>query len=95
VFQGETSVYQKYCAAVSHNTSVYAKRYPNLATVLEDEPQIAKGNTIRLNEIQCPISIDLQDGLNESVVQLQQNQTKAKSILVNLDLHETSLTKTD
>lgn len=95
VFQGETSVYQKYCAAVSHNTSVYAKRYPNLATVLEDEPQIAKGNTIRLNEIQCPIAIDLQDGLNESVVQLQQNQTKAKSILVNLDLYETSLTKTD
>ena len=95
VFQGETSIYQKYCAAISHNTDVYAERYPQLATVLDDEPQVAKGNTIRLNEIRCPIAIDLQDGLSESVVQLEQNQTEAKSMLVNMDLHEASLTKMD
>jgi hypothetical protein len=95
VFHGEISVYQKYCAAVSHNTSVFAERYPNLANVLDDEPQIAKGNTIRLNEIRCPIAIDLQDGLSESLVQLEKNQTEAKSMLVIMDLHEASLTKMD
>jgi hypothetical protein len=62
---------------------------------LDDEPQVAKGNTIRLNEIRCPIAIDLQDGLSESIVQLEKNQIEAKSMLVKMDLHEASQTKMD
>jgi hypothetical protein len=81
--------------AISHDKEIYAERYPGLASLLDDEPQIAKGNTIRANTIRCPIAIDLQDGLSHTVVRLENNQTETSPVFVNLKSNDSLLSKSD
>ncbi len=89
LFHGETPAYHQYCSAVSHNHETYAQRYPTLANVLEDEPQLAKGNVIRSNTISCPITIDLQDGLTNQVVLLEMNRIERSSKLAKVNSSQT------
>ncbi|MCY2985382.1 MAG: right-handed parallel beta-helix repeat-containing protein [Planctomycetota bacterium] len=95
LFHGESPEFHKYCLAISHDKEIYAERYPGLASLLDDEPQIAKGNTIRANTIRCPIAIDLQDGLSHTVVRLENNQTETSPVFVNLKSNDSLLSKSD
>ena len=95
LFHGEEPEFHKYCSAVSHDKEVYAERYPGLASLLNDEPHIAKGNTIRSNTIRCPIGIDLQDGLSNQVVQLENNRTETSPVFVTVKSNESLLSKSE
>ena len=95
LFHGEEPEFHKYCSAVSHDKEIYAERYPGLASLLSDEPHIAKGNTIRSNTIRCPIGIDLQDGLSNKIVQLENNRTETSPVFVNVKSNESLLSKSD
>ncbi len=84
-FEGEAPLFHGYCDHVAHNQSPFVDRYPELKTLLEDEPEIAKGNVISRNIIECPIKIDLQDGLKIDIVQVEGNRRAAKDEFAHVD----------
>ncbi len=87
-FEGAPSKYFEYCSAVLFNQGEYARRYPTLATVFEDQPSMAKGNRIEHNLIDCPIGVDLHDDLGEQVVAVKENLMNARAILVGADQND-------
>ncbi len=72
-FEGSPSAYAQLWDGVSAGVGIYAERYPELASALHDEPQIAKGNRIERNLFDGQIGIDLHDQLNGQVVQTKDN----------------------
>lgn len=67
---------------------LYIKRYPELASLLRDEPAIAKGNRIDRNIFLSPITIDLHDNLTTRQVAQQGNWTSGDPKFVNRELHD-------
>lgn len=80
--KGNRSPYYQYLSQIEAFFDVYAERYPELATLLSDSPELAKGNRIERNLYDSAIGIDLHDGLDEKLVQVRDNFAEAKSLLV-------------
>lgn len=81
-FAGSDSPYAQMLNSVSADRGIYAKRYPELATTHQDEPQIAKGNRIMHNLYHGNIGVDLHDQLDDRVVQVGENYGQARELLV-------------
>lgn len=52
--------------AVNGTQPLYTQRYPELATLLEDDPVLAKNNKVVRNIFVCEKWLDLMDGLDET-----------------------------
>lgn len=81
--RGEDSRVAKLCREVNHQAPPYSERYPELATMLEDRPAHAIGNQILRNIVNCPIGIDLHDGLNSESVVVDRNHVGKDAWFVN------------
>jgi parallel beta-helix repeat protein len=58
--QGENSRIQQLCRQTCAESPIFAKRYPELEQMLQDQPELPKGNIVRANTFQSTIGIDLQ-----------------------------------
>lgn len=65
--------------------SPYVDRYPELATLETDQPELAKGNRIERNVFQCPVAVDFHDGLTTQHVQLVGNWLRGDPRLVSVE----------
>lgn len=79
--KGNHSHFERYLGEIEASRELYNARYPELANLKNDSPELAKGNRIQRNLFDAPIGIDLQDGLNEQLVQVDANYAGAKSML--------------
>lgn len=79
--QGDGSRFEQYLAQIEGFRDVYTQHYPELATLMDDAPELAKGNRIERNLFDSPIGIDLQDGLNVQLVQVRDNFADARSMI--------------
>lgn len=77
------STYVQLCREVENNEA-YLTRYPQLATLIGDTPQLPKGNQVASNWIDCPIAIDLQGDETKHLVISDRNVQKAYRYLVEL-----------
>lgn len=84
-FEGDEPLFHQHCNQVAHSEAPYADRYPHLKSILEDEPHVAKGNVLRNNVIECPIKIDLHDGLKTDIVKIDGNRRAAQNEFANID----------
>lgn len=75
-FDGRDSTLMDGLKAMNHTQPPYSVRYPELATILDDEPAVPKGNTIIRNICSGGRWLDLLDGLNERIVTIQDNFTE-------------------
>ena len=89
-FAGESSTFQRLCQQVRPDHGAYAEHYPELGKSLTDEPQMAKGNIVRANVIRCPIRIDLQEGLDESLVTIEANANGQEAQYAEIDWDDPS-----
>ena len=80
--QGQDSRIQTLCRNTLESFPIYAERYPTLATLLNDEPELPKGNRIESNEFNCRIGVDLQMP-NKKIVEQNQNQRRTSSEAVD------------
>lgn len=69
---------QTLCRSTLEAFPIYREKYPSLATMLEDEPELPKGNRIDSNLFDCPIGVDLQMP-NPKIVEQWNNNRKPKS----------------
>jgi len=74
-FDGRDSTLMDRLKAVNHDQPPYSERYPELATLLEDEPAMPKNNRIVRNVWVGGRWLDLRDGLTEQIVQVKDNFT--------------------
>ena len=74
--KGNASPLVQYLDQIEPNREVYHQRYPELATLISDSPELAKGNRIERNLFDTMIGIDLHDGLNEQHVALRDNYSE-------------------
>lgn len=70
-FNGETPTLFERLEAVKGTEPPYTERYPELKTLLEDEPALAKNNTVVRNIYVGPKWLALTDGLTENTPYLQ------------------------
>ncbi len=63
--------------AVNYKQPPYSTRYPELLTLYDDEPAVAKGNVIVHNISVGGRWLDLRDGLDDKVVQIGDNLVDA------------------
>lgn len=68
---GGWHMYQK-LAAVNYGKPPYSTRYPKLATILQDDPAVPKGNIVRRNVCSGGRWMDLQ-GVDQSIVTMEDN----------------------
>ncbi len=66
--KGNRSRYNQYLDQIEEYRDIYVARYPELANLREDAPELAKGNRIERNLYDATIGIDLHDGLHEGLV---------------------------
>ena len=75
---GENSRIHQLCRTTQEESPVYAEKYPELARMLQDQPELPKGNIVRANSYQAKIGIDTQE--DSSKVVLVENNTKQKAV---------------
>lgn len=71
--------FESHLETVQHVESLYVERYPKLGTLLSDSPEIAKGNVIESNVVQCPIAIDL-IGIAKDLVDIRNNTRRTDEV---------------
>ncbi len=72
-FDGSDNTLVDRLNAVDYRNPPWSTRYPQLLTLYDDEPAIAKGNVIARNISVGGRWVDLLDGLTDEVVKLQDN----------------------
>jgi hypothetical protein len=73
-FNGENNTLVKRLEAVNYREPPWSERYPELLTLYEDEPALAKYNILEHNILyDCEKPIDLRDGLTDDVVTMRSN----------------------
>lgn len=72
-FDGRDSTLMDRLNAVNHTQPPYSERYPELVTLLHDEPAVPKGNKVLHNICVGRRWLDLLDGLNDKVIRIQDN----------------------
>lgn len=68
-----TGVLRERMRAVDYDRPPYSRRYPELLGILEDDPAVPKYNVIRNNISWGGIFLDLYDGVDRSVVTIEDN----------------------
>jgi parallel beta helix pectate lyase-like protein len=79
-FDGRTTTLTDRLEAMNYRHPPYSERYPELLTLYEDQPAVAKGNRIISNISVGGRWLDLANGLTDQIVTLQDN-------LVDVDPH--------
>lgn len=77
------SVYSQLCKEVLSNEA-YLERYPQLASLLDDAPELPKGNKILGNWIDSRVRIDLQGESTKRVIAVERNVVDAYRYLVDV-----------
>jgi hypothetical protein len=72
-FDGSTTTLTDRLAAMNYREPPYSTRYPELLTLYDDEPAVAKGNVIRRNISVGGRWLDLNNGLTDKVVRVEDN----------------------
>lgn len=80
---GKESYVANCCQEVGHTEAPFKDRYPQLATLLDDEPEVAKGNQILRNIVCCQRDIELYDGLTSAEVAVQDNLVDTDPLFVD------------
>jgi len=75
-FDGRDSTLMDRLRAVNHSQPPYSVRYPELVTLLDDEPAVPKGNKIVRNIYFGGRWLDLLDGLDDKIVEFRENFTR-------------------
>ena len=65
---GENSRIHQLVGATQVESPVYADKYPELANLLQDQPELPKGNIVRANTYQAKIGVDTQQDSSKYVV---------------------------
>ncbi|NUN98128.1 MAG: right-handed parallel beta-helix repeat-containing protein [Candidatus Omnitrophica bacterium] len=84
-FSGETTTLTDRLADMNYKEPPYSERYPELLTLYEDEPALAKGNKILRNISFGGRWLDLLDGLTDKVVDLRDNWTEGDPGFVDIE----------
>ncbi len=72
-FSGEVTTLYDRMDAMNYNQPPYSERYPELLTLYEDAPAVAKGNTIRQNVSYRGRWMDIYDGMDFTVLTVENN----------------------
>ncbi len=80
--KGNRSRFDDYLGQIEEFREIYTQRYPELATLMDDSPELAKGNRIERNLYEASIGIDLHDGLNAQLVEVHDNFANARSLVI-------------
>jgi parallel beta-helix repeat protein len=85
-FSGETPTLTDRLADMDFKNPPYSERYPELLTLYDDEPAVAKYNKIQNNiMVGKGKAIHFQDGLNETIVEVKDNWTEGDPGFVNAE----------
>jgi hypothetical protein len=84
-FNGETTTLEDRMKDVNAMEPPYSERYPELLTLYDDEPAVAKGNVIVRNVCVGGRWLDLLNGLNEEIVTVQDNFIEGDPMFVDPD----------
>jgi parallel beta-helix repeat protein len=79
-FSGQTTTLTDRLAAMNHRQPPYSERYPELLTLYDDEPAVAKYNLVARNICVGGRWLAFLDGLTDKIVQVEDN-------LVDVDPH--------
>ncbi|MFC1724302.1 right-handed parallel beta-helix repeat-containing protein [candidate division KSB1 bacterium] len=79
--------------AVNYREPPYSTRYPELLTLYDDEPAVAKGNKIIRNISFGGRWLDLRNGLNEQIVHLKDNLINVNPKFENFEKEDYRLKK--
>ncbi len=82
-FDGSDNTLVARLQAVDYRHPPWSTRYPQLLTLYEDEPALAKGNTIARNISVGGRWVDLADGLTDEVVKFQDNLVDTDPLFVD------------
>lgn len=85
-FTGETTTLTDRLEAMDYRNPPYSEAYPELLTLYEDDPAVAKYNKV-LNNISVGKGkwLHFQDGLNEEIVEVRDNWTEGDPGFVNVE----------
>lgn len=75
-FDGKDPTLMDRLKAMNYAVKPYSERYPELLTLLGDDPAMPKGNLIARNIFVGERWLDLLDGLNDQVVKIESNFTE-------------------
>jgi parallel beta-helix repeat protein len=81
-FDGRDSTLMDRLKATNHKKPPYSTRYPELVTLLDDEPAVPKGNTIVRNIRLGGRWLDLLNGLTDRIIKIEDNLTEGDPGLV-------------
>jgi hypothetical protein len=84
-FDGGLTTLTDRLTEVNYRQPPYSERYPELLSLYEDEPAVAKGNRILRNVFYQGRWLDLTDGLDEKVVEFQDNFTEGDPGIVDAE----------
>ncbi len=84
-FDGTNTTLVDRLNAVNYSEPPYSVRYPELLTLYDDEPAVPKGNLIVRNVAYGGRWLDLLDGLDDSIVNIQDNLTDMDPRFVDPD----------
>ncbi len=72
-FTGEPSPFVSCLQSEEIDLPLYQERYPQLATLLDDDPAVASGNQVTRNILVGPHALELHDGLTSEEVTTEEN----------------------
>lgn len=82
-FNGELTTLTDRLAAMNYREPPYSTRYPELLTLYDDEPALAKYNVVARNICVGGRWLDLADGLTDKVVRLEDNLVNQDPLFVD------------
>jgi len=87
-FDGSNNTLFDRLKAVNHDKPPYSTKYPELARLLDDEPVMPKGNKIVRNICVGGKWLELQNGLTDKVILIQDNVVEAAPGFRDMDAND-------